>query len=141
MSRPRVLLDTGPLVALLCRSDAARLWTYEQFAAHAPPFLTCEAVISEACFIIRRDGFDSGQVLALLDKGVVRIGMSLAEESSAVRKLLDKYGDLPTSLADACLIRMSELYDPCVVLTLDSDFHVYRRHGRQTIPLLRPDPR
>lgn len=77
--------------------------------------------------------------MAMLDRGSIRIGMNLSEELSAVRKLFEKYDNVPASLADACLIRMSELYDPCVVLTLDSDFHVYRRHGRQTIPLLRPD--
>jgi hypothetical protein len=41
-------------------------------------------------------------------------------------------------LADACLVRMSEMHADCVVWTPDSDFRVYRRHGRQTIPLLAP---
>ncbi|WP_420467596.1 type II toxin-antitoxin system VapC family toxin [Panacagrimonas sp.] len=141
MSRPKILLDTGPLVALLSKSDSARSWTLEQFGTHSAPFLSCEAVLSEACFVLRRDGQDASGVLGLLDRGVIRIGMSLTEEASAVRKLFEKYGDLPTSLADACLIRMSELYDPCLVLTLDRDFHVYRRRGRQTIPLLRPSLR
>lgn len=141
MTRPSVLLDAGPLVSLLSHTDKHRPWAEQQFLAHPGPFLTCEAVLSEASFLVRRNGGDPGRILALLERGSVRVGMSLNEESSAVRKLFDKYDDIPTSLADACLIRMSELYDPCVVLTLDSDFHVYRRHGRQIIPLLRPAPR
>ncbi|MGQ0698053.1 MAG: hypothetical protein ACT4PZ_07395 [Panacagrimonas sp.] len=79
--------------------------------------------------------------MSMLERGSIRLGMSLAEEMGAVRKLFEKYDNVPASLADACLIRMSELYDPCAVLTLDSDFHIYRRHGRKSIPLLRPDSR
>lgn len=139
MNGPGVLLDTGPLVAYLCRADAAHDWAREQFRSHPGPFLSCEAVISEACFILRRNGQDPTRVLELVELGVVRIGMNLAEEIGAVRKLFEKYDNVPASLADACLIRMSELYDPCLVLTLDRDFHVYRRRGRQVIPVLRPD--
>lgn len=139
MTAPQLLLDTGPLVAYLSKTDVANAWADDQFRGHAGPFLSCEAVISEACFIVRRNGLDASRVMALIDEGVVRIGLSLNEEAGAVRKLYEKYGDVPASLADACLIRMSELYDPCVVLTLDRDFEVYRRRGRQTIPLLRPD--
>jgi predicted nucleic acid-binding protein len=65
--------------------------------------------------------------------------MHLNEELAPVTALFQRYETLPASLADACLVRMTELYDPCQVLTLDSDFHIYRRHGRKTIPLIRPD--
>ena len=75
---------------------------------------------------------------ALLDRGVVRIAMSLAEQVAAVRALFERYDNVPTSLADACLVRMSELYEPSRVLTLDSDFMIYRRHGRKVIPVLSP---
>ena len=66
--------------------------------------------------------------------------MSLTEQMAAVRTLFERYDNVPASLADACLIRMSELMEPCAVLTLDSDFHVYRRHGRKVIPLIIPPP-
>jgi predicted nucleic acid-binding protein len=86
-----------------------------------------------------RAGFDPAKALSLLERGVVRVGMALSEEASAVRKLFERYENLPASLADACLIRLSELYDDSRVMTLDCDFHVYRRHGRKTIALVRPD--
>lgn len=70
---------------------------------------------------------------------MVRIAFGLQEEGATVRSLFSRYDNVPASLADACLIRMSELHDPCVVLTLDSDFRIYRRHGRKTIPLWIPD--
>ncbi len=135
---PVVLLDTGPWVALHCRSDKHHAWATEQFAQHAGPFLTCEAVVAETCFLLARHGFDPAKALALLERGAVRIGMTLPEEVSAVRSLFERYENVPASLADACLIRMSELFDKSKVMTLDSDFHIYRRHGRKAIALIRP---
>ena len=134
-----LLLDTGPWVALHCSDERHHGWAKTQFAQHAGPFLSCEAVITETCFLLARGGFDPAKALALLERGVVRIGMSLSEEASAVRKLFERYDNVPASLADASLIRLSELYEGSRVLTLDSDFHIYRRHGRKSIPLLRPD--
>lgn len=134
-----LLLDTGPWVALHCSDERHHGWAKTQFAQHAGPFLSCEAVVTETCFLLARGGFDPAKALALLERGVVRIGMSLSEEASAVRKLFERYDNVPASLADASLIRLSELYEGSRVLTLDSDFHIYRRHGRKSIPLLRPD--
>jgi uncharacterized protein len=133
-----VLLDTGPWVALMSKADKYHAWAREQFAAHSGPFFTCEAVVAETCFLLARAGLDAGKALGLIERGVVQVGMSLEQQASAVRGLYQRYDNVPASLADACLIRMSELHDPCSVLTLDSDFHIYRRHGRKTIPVISP---
>lgn len=133
-----LLLDTGPWVALLCRDERHHDWAKAQFAL-ADSFLTCEAVVAETCFLLARAGFDPAKALAFVERGIVRVGLSLAEEITAVRKLFERHDNVPASLADACLVRMSELYEPCRVLTLDGDFHIYRRHGRKTIPLILPD--
>lgn len=133
-----VILDTGPWVALHCSGDRHHGWAKAQFAQYPAPFLTCEAVVAETCFLLARAGFDPSRALALVERGVVRIAMSLTEQVSAVRALFDRHDNVPASLADACLVRMSELHDPCRVLTLDSDFTVYRRHGRKVIPVLMP---
>ncbi len=133
-----VILDTGPWVALHCRDDAHHAWAVEQFGRFPGPFLTCEAVVAETCFLLARGGFDPAKALQLVQRGVVSVGMHLNEELAPVTALFQRYENLPASLADACLVRMTELYDPCQVLTLDSDFHIYRRHGRKTIPLIRP---
>jgi predicted nucleic acid-binding protein len=74
----------------------------------------------------------------LIERGVVRIAMSLYDEIAAVRALFERYDNVPASLADACLIRLAELHEPSRVLTLDSDFHIYRRHGRKSIGLITP---
>ncbi len=121
-----------------CSGDRYHAWAKAQFAQYPAPFLTCEAVVAETCFLLARAGFDPARALALVERGVVRVAMSLAEQVSTVRALFEKYDNVPASLADACLVRMSELYDPCRVVTLDSDFVVYRRHGRKAIPVLMP---
>ncbi|MCX8017982.1 MAG: PIN domain-containing protein [Rhodocyclaceae bacterium] len=132
-----LLLDTGPWVALLCRDERHHAWAKAQFA-RAEHFLTCEAVVAETCFLLARTGFDPAKALAFIERGIVRLGMTLGEEIGAVRSLFERYDNVPASLADACLVRMSELYEPCRVVTLDSDFSIYRRHGRKAIPLLCP---
>jgi uncharacterized protein len=133
-----LIIDTGPLVALLSRNDSYHTWAKEQFSLYSGPFLTCESVISESCFILHKQGFDPAKVLSLIDRGVIQLPFSLDEQIGSVRALFERYDNVPASLADACLIRMSELYDPCQIVTLDSDFHVYKRHGRKTIPLISP---
>jgi uncharacterized protein len=138
MAPANILLDTGPWVALHCRDDAFHGWAREQFAQISSPLLTCEAVVAETCFLLARGGHDPSKALALVARGVVRVGMVLNEEIVPVQSLFERYDNVPASLADACLVRMSELFERCRVFTLDADFHIYRRHGRKVIPLLCP---
>lgn len=93
---------------------------------------------AETCFLLARAGFDPGRALTLIERGVVQVAMSLQDEIAAVRALFERYDNVPASLADACLIRLSELHEPSRVLTLDSGFHTYRRHGRKSIGLITP---
>jgi uncharacterized protein len=135
---PTVLLDTGPWVALHCRDDRHHSWARAQFAQITGPLLSCEAVVAETCFLLARGGHDPAKALALVTRGVVKIGMALGDEIAAVQGLFERYDNVPASLADACLVRMSEQHAQCRVFTLDTDFHIYRRHGRRVIPLLTP---
>jgi predicted nucleic acid-binding protein len=134
----RVVIDTGPLVALLNRSDRHHRWVRQVLDTVEPPVFTCEAVISEACFLLARirDGQDT--VLELLSKDIVKVDFRLSAEVDSLRALMKKFQGVPMSFADACLVRMSELDPRTRVLTLDSDFRVYRRNRRQAIPTLMP---
>lgn len=134
----RVIVDTGPLVALLNARDAHHEWAVEVFDGIAPPLITCEAVISEACFLVRRLEGGCDAVLELVSRGIVTVAFRLGDELVPVRKLMLRYATVPMSLADACLVRMAELDDRATVLTMDADFRIYRKHGRQTIPYLMP---
>lgn len=133
-----VILDTGPLVAFLNKDDRFHEWATEQWSEIRPPMLTCEAVIAETCYLIRHLENGSRNVLALLDRKVVAIGLELAEEYPHIIKFITRYANVPMSLADACLVRMAEKNAASRVLTLDQDFRIYRKNTRQMIPVLMP---
>ena len=136
--RSRIVLDTGPLVALLNRRDTHHAWARMCVAEAKPPLLTCEAVLSEACFLVRALPKGPQAVLDLLQQGVLAIPFRVEEEAKRIAKLLGRYASVPMSLADACLVRMAEQHAQSVVMTLDGDFRIYRRHGRQVIPTIMP---
>jgi predicted nucleic acid-binding protein len=133
-----VLLDTGPLVAYFDRSEAHHGWATEQFAAIKPPLLTCEPVLTEAAYLIQSGGGDVRALYSFLRDGVIQIPFQLGTEAEAVAALMRRYADLPMDLADACLVRMTEVRNIARVFTLDEHFTIYRRHGRQIIPLIIP---
>ena len=136
---PGVILDTGPLIAFLNSRDGHHNWAREQWARVEPPFLTCEAVIAEASFLARRLASGAPEaVVSLVERGVLDVSFRLADEAAAVERLMKKYDDVPMSLADACLVRMSEQHAGSVVLTLDGDFRIYRRSRRRPIPTRMP---
>ena len=136
----RVILDTGPLVAFINSRDKYNKWAMSQWAQIEPPLLTCEAVLSEACFLL--SGLDGGQiaVLELLQRSVLHIPFTMIEHVTQIARLLQKYSNVPMSFADACLVRMTEVYAESLILTLDADFNIYRKNKRQVIPILSPHP-
>jgi predicted nucleic acid-binding protein len=88
--------------------------------------------------LLRRSGFDPSLALQFIEPGVVQLPFVLQQQVAPVSSLFKRYENVPASLADAALIRLTEINDSPLLLTTDSDFHIYRRHGRQTIPLLSP---
>jgi predicted nucleic acid-binding protein len=114
-------------VALLSRDDAAHALAKRLLAECMPPFRCCEAVIAEACFLMRKvHAQGPAEVISLGRKGFFEISLPLAENWSAIETLLRKYATRPISLADACLIRCAEIYKEARILTFDSDFRIYR---------------
>ncbi len=136
--RRQVLLDTGPVVAFLKRQDRFHSWITQEWATIEPPLLTCEAVISEACFLLRNVYGGKQAVISLVNSGVVQIPFRLNEEPGLINELLTRYQSVPMSLADACLVRMAEQYAESMLLTLDSDFRIYRKNRNQIIPVIMP---
>lgn len=135
----RVLVDAGPIVSLLQERDAHHEWARETFEVLEPPLYTCEAVLTEAGYLTRRlRGGGAAAVIRLVHRGVLRLAFRMDAEVLALRALLERYASVPMSIADACLVRMSELQPDATVLTTDSDFRVYRRAGRHTIPVIMP---
>lgn len=129
------IADTGLIVALLNRADRHHQWALEIACTVSEPLLTCEAVLSEASFQVGSTQW----VLGLVQDGFLRIAFDLSKNFEEVRELAARYDDRTPDLADLCLIRMSELHDNLPVLTVDErDFRVYRRNGRDVIPIVCP---
>lgn len=131
-----VLIDTGPLVTFLAAGLEHHNWVCEQWKRLRPPLVTCEPVLTEAAFLLKREGRETDPLFALLERGVLRVGLEIEDQLADLRTLMRRYRDRPMSLADACLVRLAELHPGAVIFTLDADFRIYRRHGNKVIPLL-----
>jgi predicted nucleic acid-binding protein len=131
------LLDTGPLVAFLSAGDRHHAWAADSFDGLAGRLISCEAVVSEASFVVARDGHSRSVVLELVERMGVEL-QPLGAELRTLRALMDKYASVPMSFADACLVRLSELHAGSVLMTCDSDFRTYRRGNRSVIKTLMP---
>ena len=137
MNQP-VLADTGPLVAYFDRSDSDHGWAKDCLTRFTQPLQTCEAVIAETLFLLRRGGISPQPLLKLIARGILLPTFSLRNEAAQVAVLIMRYQDLPMSLADACLVRMAELDDQATVFTLDSNFFIYRKSNRRVLKVLSP---
>jgi predicted nucleic acid-binding protein len=134
----RAIVDTGPLVAFFDRSERHHLWAAARVEELDAPLLVCEPVLTEAIYLLARFPNAQDACFSLLQNGALVVAFRLDDHIGVLRRLLQKYRDTPMSLADACVVRMAEIHEDHSVLTLDSDFTVYRRHGRLPITLMHP---
>jgi predicted nucleic acid-binding protein len=132
-----VLVDASFVVAVFNRRDSHHQWAAAQSANHARPWFTCEAALSEAFYMLGPRGAPA--LRTFLRRGSLRLAFDLGDQLEPVLELMEKYADVPMSLADACLVRMTEALADSLLLTTDKDFRIYRRHSRQVIPCLVPD--
>lgn len=132
------ILDAGPLIAALNRDDQHHRWACETIARLGPPFYCCPEALAEAAAMTGQPA----AIVEMVQAEEIILDFDLSEQSAAVLALLKKYADLKMDLADACIVRMTELKRDCQVVTLDrTDFSVYRRNGRETIPIVVPPRR
>jgi predicted nucleic acid-binding protein len=133
-----LIVDTGPLVALLSRRDRHHSWTVAVVADAPAPLLTCEAVLAESAWLLRHVPGGVDVILELLRRQALAVAFALGSNVDRVAGLTHTYRNVPMSLADACLVRMSESMPKARVLTFDGDFRVYRRFDRRIVPVLMP---
>jgi predicted nucleic acid-binding protein len=130
------IADAGLLIAGLDRSDHHHDWARSVFELEAPPWLVCEPVLHEVSINIRTPE----PLLEMLRIGDLEIAFQLDENVAEVFALIKKYRDQEMDLADACVVRMSELFEDSRVYTVDrTDFSVYRRYSRRPIPCIFPE--
>lgn len=133
-----VVVDTGPIVAMLDADEANHDWVMSQVERLRPPLITCEAVLTEAAFLVSRAGARPSVVPQLVTRGFVAVAKLFDDDAGEIVRLMARYRNVPMSLADACLVRLVERTPNATLFTLDSDFSVYRQKGRRLIPLLAP---
>lgn len=133
-----VIADAGIFVAYLNRREKFHVWVKEQLADIAPPLITCEAALAEASFLLSKTEGGADKLLELLVDRVVAIPFRLETDIQNIKTLMARYANIPMSLADACLVRLSEQFPISSIMTLDADFKIYRKHRRQSIPLIIP---
>jgi predicted nucleic acid-binding protein len=122
----------------LSKSDKFHQWAKVELSKINPPLLTCEAVVVESCFLLKSTYGVVDLIFSLLRTKQITIPFSLTNEMAEVEVLMKRYENVPMSLADACLVRMSELIPGSVILTLDSDFRIYRKNRNEAIDLIIP---
>ena len=129
------IADTGFLVAFANRRDRYHDWAVSLAARVTKPLLTCEAVLAETAFHLKSVPL----VLAMIREGLIQSVFVASDHLVKMAELADRYADRRPDLADICLIRMSELHPRHPVITVDrTDFQVYRRNKRETIPVICP---
>ena len=133
-----VLADTGPLVALLDRQDQDHASVVRAGRTLPPKLYSCEAVLTEVHFLTRDIPEAKDRLEKWLAEGWLELPFTLRDHHAAVYELMVRYASVPMSFADACLVRMSELWPDAPIFTLDSDFHIYRRNKRQALPVICP---
>lgn len=132
------ILDAGPLIAALNRNDRHHRWARNTLARIGPPFYSCPEAMAEAAALTGRPA----AIVEMVQAGDIVLSFSLTEQAASVLALLKKYADQDMDLADACIVRMTELIRSCRVITVDrADFSVYRRNGRELVPFLAPPER
>jgi predicted nucleic acid-binding protein len=137
--KQKVIADTDVLVAYLNRREKFHEWTKERLKNIAPPLLTCEAVIAETCFLLGKTDGGIEKLFELFESSFIVLPFRLEKEITIIKKFIFRYANVPMSLADACLVRMSEQYPDSEVFTVDNDFRIYRKNRRQVIPLIIPE--
>lgn len=123
---------------MLDADEANHDWVMLQVQRLRPPLLTCEAVLTEAAFLMSRVGVDSSVVPQLVTRGFVTIAKLFDDDAAQIVRLMARYRNVPMSLTDACLVRLVERTPNATLFTLDSDFSIYRQKSRRLIPLLTP---
>ena len=129
------IADTGFLVAFANRKDKFHDWALAIAEGITQPLLTCEAVLAETAFHLQSVSIS----LAMIHMGLIALAFDCNEHLPQLDALAKRFADREPDLADLCLIRMSELHPRHSVVTINqSDFQIYRRNKRDTIPLICP---
>jgi predicted nucleic acid-binding protein len=137
LAHPRYLVDAGPLIALLNRRDQWHHWAERALAVITEPLWTSEVLLAEACYNLGQNNPAVRQLLAHVETGHLCIAPMVEEHVARLSMLMGKYERM--DLGDGSLVVLSEQFPEAKIITIDTrDFPVYRRFGREPLPLIMP---
>ena len=123
----RILVDTGPLVAILCREDKYHTTCVDALRDMPGPLLSCWPVITEAAWLLRKSPRAVQQLLRSIDGGFLDLLPLAGAEAEAIAGLMKRYEDIRPQLADAALVYLANREQIEMIFTLDQrDFSIYR---------------
>lgn len=132
-----VLVDTGPLVALLDRSDNHHEQMQEALAKIEDPLVSVWPVLVEAMYLLAFSWQAQKALWEIFETGAVQLLPLHADDIPHLKSLMEKYRDLPMDLADAALVRIAEREGIRRILTLDRrDFSIYQLARKGSLTLL-----
>lgn len=121
-----VLVDTGPIMALLDRRQPQHEQCRVALESSSATLVTCDAVVAEACYLLRKLPGAAADLLKDVEARRYWVKDQVAERAGQIRRLLMRHANVPMDFADACLVDMASIYQTGRILTLDADFAVYR---------------
>jgi predicted nucleic acid-binding protein len=133
----RIVVDTGPLVALFDHSDADYQRARDFFGRHEFEGVVTVAVITEVTYLLGFQPHAAVDFLHWLSRAPLRIE-ELGADLDRIIELMTKYANVPMDFADASVVAASERLHIRHIITLDSDFLIYRLRGRQQLHNLFP---
>jgi uncharacterized protein len=134
---PAGVIDTGAILALVDGNDKWHKPCVEAYNHHRLPWLTTEAVLTEALHLVVRNLRDDRGVWRLLRSGAVHMSPITNAELPEIQVLMDDYGDRPMDFADATLVHLAARERLSTILTVDhDDFETYRLPGRKKFTIL-----
>lgn len=133
-----ILTDAGPLIALLDRGEGHHRICVAALKELRPPMITTWPAFTEAMYLIGDAGGWKAQknLWSWVEQGTLEVHDLGAEATSRAAKLMEKYADVPMDLADASLVALAEQLKVTEIFTLDSDFAVYRLHGKKSFRIV-----
>jgi predicted nucleic acid-binding protein len=132
-----VLVDTGPIVAILSRRDQFHRSCVEALREMPSPLFTCWPVITEAAWLVRHDANAVQKLLDSVSGGLFELVVLDADDAKPIASIMKKYRDIRIQLADAALVHIAARDGLDTIFTLDQrDFSVYRLPRGKTFRII-----
>jgi predicted nucleic acid-binding protein len=133
----RVLVDTGPLVAILSRQDEHHVACVSALRDLPGPLLSCWPVITEAAWLLRNSPQAVQQLLRSIDGSFLELLPLAGAEAESMASLMKGYEDIRPQLADVALVYLANREKIETIFTLDQrDFSIYRSGRRSTFRVI-----